>query len=575
MENPGAVTYRMSVLAADPAKATVGRLKQCFEYIAHELTHMWWGDLATFAWWDDIWLNEAFATVIGFKCVAECRPRWRLWRDFILQAIRAFELDALATTHAIHSDAATVDEAWQRFDAISYEKGASVLRMLEGYIGDDAFRDGVRIYLRRHYEANAVAADFWRALDEASRADITRIASAWITEPGHPLVDCRRDGDAVVLSQRRFFLDPERRAEQRWPIPMVLRVDGAERRVLVDGGETRLPLPRGSWAFPNVRALGFYRYALDDSLFEALLPHVPELEAEERVNLVDDQWALVRSGARPVKTFLRLLDALGGEGDRVVLGAVWDRLRWIWSYALGDAERRAFGDLVKRIFGPVVQRLGYDVRTGDEEDDRELRPIAIGALGLLAEDPATLAEARRRIDGHLDGKPVDKDLVLAFANVAAANGDLELHRRYLAHRKDVALTDVQEEQRFMYALAPFRDAKAIAANVTALLDGTIRDQDVSLLLRELIREPKGRPAYARAIRERWDRFAPLEGSIRNDVLASLAKCTEPALLKENEAFLRSRTELDMRENAGRALESMRLDGAAAARIRDELRTALA
>ena len=574
MENPGAVTYRMSVVAADPARATVSRLKQTFEYVAHEITHMWWGDLVTFAWWDDIWLNEAFATLVGSKCVQARRPQWRLSRDFVFDATRAFELDALASTHAIHAEATTVDEAWQRFDAISYQKGASVLRMLEGYLGEDVFRDGVRGYLRQHYEANATAADFWRALDEASGRDVTRIAKAWITEPGHPLVECRREGDAIVLTQQRFFLDRSRSSDHRWPIPMVLRIDGTDRSVLGDAAELRIEAPRGSWLFPNARGLGFYRFALDDALFDALLPHVRSLEPEERLALVDDQWALVRAGRRPVATFLRVLDALAGESDRVVLGAAYERLRWIESYALGESDRAAFGALAVRLFQPQLDRLGYDPRPDDGEDDRELRAIVINALGLVARDPATVAEASRRVAGHLDGRPLNKDVVLAFANVAAAHGGLELHQRYLAHRKDVSLTDVQEERRFMFALAPFRDEQAIAANVRAILDGTIRDQDVSLLLRELVRVSEGRPAYARAIRERWDRFAPLEGSIRIDVLAALAKCIDLNLLPDNEAFLRARTELDLRESAGRALESLRLDGAAAARIRDELRVAL-
>ncbi|HYY55401.1 MAG TPA: ERAP1-like C-terminal domain-containing protein, partial [Candidatus Dormibacteraeota bacterium] len=291
-------------------------------------------------------------------------------------------------------------------------------------------------------------------------------------------------------------------------------------------------------------------------------------------SLVDDQWALVRAGVRPVSTFLRLLDALDGEEDRVVLSAVYERLRWIHSYVLSEAERAGFAALVTRLFRPQLERLGYDARPNEGEDDRQLRPIVIGALGVLAGDEQTVTEARRRIDGHLDGRPLDTDVILAFAGVAAAHGDVDLQRRYLAHRKHVSLTDVQEEQRFMFALAPFRDAKAVEVNVAALLDGTIRDQDVSLLLRELVRVPAGRPAYARAIRDRWDRFAPLEASIRNDVLASLAKCIDPALATDNEKFLRARTEPDMRENAGRALESLRLDAASAARIRDELRAAL-
>jgi len=574
MENPAAITYRLRVLAADPENASTAQLKQTFEYIAHEVTHMWWGDLVTFAWWDDIWLNEAFATFVGHKCNEASRPHWRFWRDFILQVVVGFELDALASTHAIHSEAPTVDEAWQRFDAVSYQKGAGVLRMLEGFIGADAFREGVHLYLTQHYESNATAADFWRALDDASRADVTRIADVWINEPGHPLVECRRDVDAVVLSQRRFYFDAALTSDQRWPIPMVLTVDGHERRVLFDTSELRLPIGKDSWLFPTAHGIGFYRFVLDDALFAALLPHVRSLEPEERLVLLDNQWALVRAGVCPVATYVALLRALRGESDRAVLTAVYERLLWIWSHALPDAERERFAALVCDVFGPQLDRLGWDPRPNETDDDRQLRPIAINALGVVAGDAAAVAEARRRIEGHLNGRPADHNLILAFANVAAAHGDAALHARYYAHRQKVALSDVQEEQRFMYALALFRDERAIAANVTALLDGSIRDQDVMLLLRELMRVPAGRPAYSRAIRERWDRFAPLEGSIRNDVLMSLSRSTDRALVRDAEAFLRQRTEPDMREHAQRDLERLRLDAAAAARIATELPAAL-
>src|SRR5439155_1687418 len=215
MENPAAITYRLRVLAADPENASTAQLKQTFEYVAHEVTHMWWGDLVTFAWWDDIWL------------------------------------------------------------------------------------------------------------DDASRADVTRIADVWINEPGHPLVECRRDVDAVVLSQRRFYFDAALTSDQRWPIPMVLTVDGHERRVLFDTSELRLPIGKDSWLFPTAHGIGFYRFVLDDALFAALLPHVRSLEPEERLVLVDNQWALVRAGVCPVATYVALLRALRGESDRAVLTAVY------------------------------------------------------------------------------------------------------------------------------------------------------------------------------------------------------------------------------------------------------------
>src|SRR5438128_5913038 len=211
MENPGAITYRTRLLAADERNASIQTLKGVFSTAAHELTHMWWGDLVTMRWWTDLWLNESFASFVGEKATAALNPEWRYWRDFVADNTSAFNLDALASTHPISVEAKSAEEASQRFDAISYTKGAAVLRMIEGYLGEETFREGVRIYLRRHAEANASADDFWRALDEASGQDVTKIANAWIKESGHPLIDIRaRDANGgleLELSQTRYFSD--------------------------------------------------------------------------------------------------------------------------------------------------------------------------------------------------------------------------------------------------------------------------------------------------------------------------------------------------------------------------------
>jgi len=177
MENPGAITYRTRLLAADERNASIQTLKGVFSTAAHELTHMWWGDLVTMRWWTDLWLNESFASFVGEKATAALNPEWRYWRDFVADNTSAFNLDALASTHPISVEAKSAEEASQRFDAISYAKGAAVLRMVEGYLGEETFREGVRIYLRRHAEANASADDFWRALDEASTSPRSRRAA--------------------------------------------------------------------------------------------------------------------------------------------------------------------------------------------------------------------------------------------------------------------------------------------------------------------------------------------------------------------------------------------------------------
>src|SRR5882724_11573299 len=205
MENAGAVFFRETLLLLDPATVSLNEHKRAGEVIAHELAHMWYGDLVTMAWWDDLWLNEAFATWMAYKVVDDWRPEWRMWQSFEHDRSRALALDALTNTHPIYAEVKSVAEATENFDLITYEKGAAVVRMIEHYLGADVFRDGVRRYMERHREGNTVAADLWRALEEASGKEVARVARAWITQPGFPLVSIGTKGGSVVVKQERFF----------------------------------------------------------------------------------------------------------------------------------------------------------------------------------------------------------------------------------------------------------------------------------------------------------------------------------------------------------------------------------
>src|SRR5713226_2882906 len=296
MENPGAITYRTVYLAADSRTASIRMLKGTFSTVAHELTHMWWGDLVTMRWWTDLWLNESFAAFVGEKATAALNPDWRYWRDFVADNASAFNLDALASTHPISVEAKSAEEASQRFDAISYTKGAAVLRMIESYLGEEAFREGVRIYLRRHAEDNASADDFWRALDEASGQDVTAIANAWIREPGHPLVHIgakQVDGGLELeLTQARYFSDLSAKPTgQVWPVPMVIKygtADGIrEQRFVLRRERETVRLEGARWFFPNGGGRGFYRFAFASAVEGDLLDKgIAQLSAEERLALL-------------------------------------------------------------------------------------------------------------------------------------------------------------------------------------------------------------------------------------------------------------------------------------------------
>src|SRR5581483_4796231 len=349
MENPGAITYRTQLLSADAETASTAALKRAHSVISHELTHMWWGDLVTMAWWNDLWLNESFASFVGEKATDALNPDWGYGRDIAAEATPAYNLDQLVSTHPISMEVRNAEEAAQRFDAITYLKGQAVLRMIESFIGEDAFREGVRIYLRRFAESNATADDFWQALDEASGRDVSAIANGWIREPGHPLVTCTltaRDGHTEVeLRQQRFFADPSvPPTDQRWLVPIVLKYgaddDVREERVLLDSERATVRLPGGArWYHPNAGARGFYRYKLDDESLRLLAANVRQLDAGERLMLIDNQWALTRAGKAHVRQLFELMEGLRGEEDRAVLEAMAGPLSWLSTHAVTDQQR--------------------------------------------------------------------------------------------------------------------------------------------------------------------------------------------------------------------------------------------
>src|SRR5436309_55714 len=448
MENAGAVFFRETLLLLDPKTASLTERKRAAEVIAHELAHMWYGDLVTMAWWDDLWLNEAFATWMAYRVIDQWRPEWRMWQGFEHDRAGALSLDALASTHPIYATVRNVAEATENFDAITYEKGAAVVRMIEHYLGAEPFRDGVRLYMRRHREGNTVAADLWRALEEASGREVTRVAQAWIAQPGFPLVSIApargQTEAALTVRQERFFADPRvpaplRRA--RWPVPLVLKwraLDGPSvARFLVDRAAQTITLPRAAqleWYFGNAEAGGFYRVLHDPAARAALLAHLGDaLTPVERLALAGDQWALVRAAKTKVDGFLDLVEALGEETDYDVIDGIATPLDVIDEQIVPPASEVQDGlrTWIAERFGPQLDRLGWEATPGEDDPTRLRRAAVVRLLGGVAEAPRVLAEARRRIDAYLaDRSSLEPNLADPVASLAARVGDEPLYDRY-------------------------------------------------------------------------------------------------------------------------------------------------
>lgn len=582
MENPGAITYRLTAIAADAERASTPALKGIFYTAAHELTHMWWGDLVTMAWWDDLWLNESFATFIGYKVVADLVPEWGMWRDFVATLTRPFNLDALASTHPISFEVRNAKQATERFDVITYWKGAGVVRMIEGFLGADAFRTGVRAYLERYREANATADDFWRELGIASGRDVATIATAWITLPGHPLLTFTASGDGLEVAQQRFFADPKAATEPAplWPTPVVIRHGRngrvEETRAVITERQQRLALPDADWFFPNAEGAGFYRFALDAASLDRLIAVAQDvLTPAERLTLVGNQWALLKAGHADAGSFLRLVAGLHAESDRAVLSAITERLYWLATHVVDEAAQPAFERFAAAWFAPRFAALGWEPNAGESADDRLRRATTIAALGELANDATVVAEARRRLERYLvDPASVDPNLASALVTIAARHGDAALYERFL-ERKRAATSDPEEEQRFLFGLTAFEDPALVDRALAMTLSDEVRPQDRAHLFARLLGTRASRTAAWAFVRDRWnDLTAGLDPMLQQNIVRALAQLTPAPLAAEVLAFLPPRASDETRETVAQTLEQLAIDSAAVQRLTPALGAAL-
>ena len=502
MENAGAVFFRETLLLLDPATATLHEKKRVAEVICHELAHMWYGDLVTMAWWDDLWLNEAFATWMAFHVVDAWRPGWKLWHDFQHHRAAALELDALSSTHPIYVEVHSPAEATANFDLITYEKGASVVRMIERYLGPGPFRRGVRRYIRRHREGNAVAADLWRALSEASGQDVEPIVRAWIEQPGFPLVSVARKDGALELRQERFHLRDGRAGRPdraRWPVPWVGRVGRRTARHLLTRARERVPVGEGRPVYGNADEGGFFRPLHGAAELRELARSLGSLRPVERMGLVGHQWAAVRAGRAGIDGWLELVDAFGRETDPDVLL----ELRGLLAFIDDQMGTPAFRDWVVECLGGQLLELGWDPEPGEADATRLRRAAVIGILGEVASWEPVLAAAERRFAAYLeDREAIDANLADPVVALAARRADAQ-RWGVLREAMEKAATP-QERRRFLLGLGCVEEPELVRRTLGLALGEAVLTQDVAFLVVRLLHNPAARERTWAFVQRRWN-----------------------------------------------------------------------
>ena len=524
MENWGAITYREVALLVDPENSSAGTREIVAAIVSHEMAHQWFGNLVTMEWWDDLWLNESFASWMGDKAVDYLHPEWEMWTQFLTHdTSSALNLDGLRNSHPIEQEVGNPAEIGQLFDAISYSKGGSVLRMLEHYLGEDAFREGLRIYIKRHEYANARTRDLWNALGEASGQPVAEIMDSWTQQTGYPVLDTRidRSGDAieVTLAQSRFLYDDvlgdSEADDTRWKAPLTARTaSNAEPvRALMEATEATLSLEPASfgssdeWVKVNPGQSGFYRVRYADDEIERLKAPIRSLTlpAQDRLGLHSDAYALAKAGHIPASAYLNLAEAFSNETDPSVAGDLSASLNALDNVLSDEPFHAAYQAFGRGVFKPIGDRSGWDAKADEGHRDALLRSTALSQLGRF-EDDATLVEARQRFDGYVEEpSSLPADLRSATFGMAAHRGDRALYDAMWELEK--AATLQEEKMRFVGALCNFSDSSLLRETLERSLDEShVRSQDTIRVMVGVASNHAGRELAWEFLKDNWAEF---------------------------------------------------------------------
>ncbi len=494
MENAGMVTYGQNIILAQPASDTIRRQRGYATTAAHELSHQWFGDLVTTAWWDDIWLNEAFATWMESKLIAEWKPEWKTRVEDVNSKLGAEDEDSLDSARKIRQAIETKDDIANAFDGITYQKGAAVIGMFESWMGAEEFRKGVQSYLNRYAFKNSTAADFLDSLSSATRKDVAKAFSTFLNQAGTPLVavtlDCAQQHPVLHLAQSRFLPAGSKAAPNlAWDVPICIRYGAAnspgECAVMT---EPKLDWPLKSaqgcpaWVDANANAQGYYLVDYRGGLLAALTGGAAtDLQPPERVDLIGNVEAMSAAGKLSAADALGLVQLFHNDSERLVLQRALGVALSVRQDLVPESLTANYQRFLLQNFQERARALGWNPRAGETDDARLLRPSLLSAVALYGGDRDLAAEAKALAEKWLENRAaVPSEIVSAVLNTAAVHGDVSLFNRYLVAFQKTQ--DRQEKQRLIGAMSSFHDPAAINAGMQAVLSKTIPLADGFTLL---------------------------------------------------------------------------------------------
>ena len=565
MENWGAITFRETILLYDP-KTSSTRTKQFIaEVISHEIAHMWFGNLVTMKWWNDLWLNESFATFMATKFVDKFYPEWDLWNQFVEDAMNvAMGLDSLKTTHPIDVKVNSPAEIREIFDAISYDKGGCVLRMLENYVGEPNFQKGLKKYLSDFKYKNAKGQDLWDAIGKASGMPVTAMINTWLKQPGFPLVEINQDGNNLKIKQKRYLLESDKKfSKGLWSIPLSLGLEKETSKTLFSKKSMSVKLPKNTIGFvANYGRKGFYRVKYD----EGILLDLKMLVDQKRIPPIDrwaiqnDLFSLCVSGDEQVRNYLDFSDAYFDEDSYLASVNVAHNLASLYFRAFDEKFIEEIRSYAINYFRKILSNLGWEPQKSDKHTDALLRTFTIAVLGKMNDDSVT-DEAIRKYQKFLKSpSSLSPDLIETICSIAAWNGNsktfAELKKLYTNAKT------MEEKLRFLGAMCGFQDKKLLVRTLNFSQTPEVRSQNMQLPIMKVAGNPYGEKVLWPWLKKNWKNINKKVGHgnpLFNRIVASITGVADDSMENEIKLFFKNNPTPGTERTQSQTLERIRIN----------------
>ncbi len=577
MENWGAITFRETILLYDP-KTSSTRTKQFIaEVISHEIAHQWFGNLVTMKWWNDLWLNESFATFMATKFVDKFYPEWDLWNQFVEDAMNvAMGLDSLKTTHPIDVKVNFPAEIREIFDAISYDKGGCVLRMLEHYVGEPNFQKGLKKYLSDFKYQNARGQDLWDAIGKASQMPVSSMVNTWLKQPGFPLVEINQDGNNLKLKQKRYLLEPDNKfSKGLWSIPMSIGLESEISQKLFTTKSISVKLPKNTLGFvANYGRKGFYRVKYDEGILLDLKMLVDEkrIPAIDRWAIQNDLFSLCVSGDEQVRNYLDFSDAYFDEDSYLASVNVAHNLASLYFRAFDEPFAEEIRGYAVNYFRKILFNLGWEPQKSDKHTDALLRGFTISVLGKMNDDEVT-DEALKRYQKFLKSpSSISPDLVEPILSIAAWNGNSKTHAELTKLYKNAKT--MEEKLRFLGALCGFKDKKLLLKTLDFSQTSQVRSQNMQLPIMRVAANPYGDKVLWSWLKKNWKNINKKVGHgnpLFNRIVASITSVADDSMEKEIKLFFKKNPTPGTERTQSQTLERIRINSKFLRRMRKEFK----